>query len=211
MARPTLRECNRYFFDCETGGLSPFLADMVEVACIVTDPTGVNIIDSYEAKVIPKKPVDAKAAAINGYSAEKWAAEGAVELDVAVFRMLSMARNCVFVAHNVAFDWGFFELALTKRQMRWPGDYHRICTVALSLPLLQAGKVPNQKLTTLSEYYGIKHENAHAAMSDVEACRGVYVKLMEAYAPLFADKPVSTSASSPLLDSVELKEEKREV
>ncbi len=195
MARPTLRECNRFFFDCETGGLSPFVADMVQVACVVTDPSGVNIIDQYEAKVIPKKPVDAKAASINGYNAEKWAAEGAVELDVALFRMLSMARNSTFVAHNVAFDWGFFELALAKRNQRWPGDYHRICTVALSLPLLQAGKVPNQKLTTLSEYFGVKHDAAHDAMSDVEACRGVYVKLMEVYEPLFAKLPESTSTS----------------
>jgi DNA polymerase III epsilon subunit-like protein len=165
---------------------------MVEVAAILTDPTGTRVLDRYEAKVLPKKPVDVKAAAVNGYSAEKWAAEGAVELDAAMFRILGMARNAVFVAHNVAFDWAFFEVALAKRHQKWPGDYHRICTVALSLPLLQAGKVPNQKLTTLTNYFGIEHSNAHTAMADAEGCRQVYVKLMEIYAPLFAASAAPT-------------------
>lgn len=186
--RPHMSDCNLFFFDCETGGLSPYIADMVEVACVVTDSTGTKVLDEYSAKVLPEKPVDAKAAEINGYSAEKWAAE-AVPITTALMHMTTLARGAVFAAHNVAFDWGFFELALARRAMRWPGDYHRVCTVALSEPLLRAKKVENQKLVTLSKYFGIEHENAHTALADVRACQQVYVKLMGIYRAAFDALP----------------------
>ena len=182
--RPPINELNLFFFDCETGGLRPSSADMVEVACVLTDCTGATILDSYSAKVRPIYPVDPKAAATNGYTVEKWAAE-AIDLNVAMVHLLKLARNALFTAHNVAFDWGFFELAMAKHVMRWPSDYHRIDTVALAFPLLRAGKVPDVRLTTLAKYFGVPHDDAHTAMADARACRGVYLALMKLYDPLF--------------------------
>jgi DNA polymerase III epsilon subunit-like protein len=178
-----MKDCNLFFFDCETGGLNPAVADMVEVACIVTDPSGQLVLNEYSAKVIPKKPVDAGAARINGYTTEKWAAE-AIDLDIAMVKMLGLGRDAVFVAHNTPFDWSFFEMAMAQRSQRWNGDYHKIDTVALATPLLKAGHVPNLKLVTLSAHFGIEHE-AHRAMGDARACREVYLKLMEMYASVF--------------------------
>lgn len=183
MARRSLNENNLFFFDCETGGLSPALSDMVEVACVVTDPTGSQVLHEYSAKVLPKKPVAPGAAKVNGYTAEKWAAEG-VELHGAMVTMLSMARDAVFVAHNAPFDWGFFASAMAQFSQRWNGDYHKIDTAALALPLLKAGLVADVKLVTLTAYFGIEHE-AHRALGDARACWQVYQKLMARYAPLF--------------------------
>lgn len=192
-SRPPIRELNRFFFDAETGGLNPYAADMVEVAVIVTDPTGHTVLDEYTAKVFPEKPVDPVAARINGYSQEKWAGE-AVKLDEALYRMLGMARNTTFCSHNAPFDWAFFEHAIAKRGMRWPSDYHRVDTVALSFPLLMAGKVPNLKLGTLTGYFGVSHLNVHTALGDAQACRGLYIKLMELYGPLFLAGPPELAA-----------------
>jgi DNA polymerase-3 subunit epsilon len=183
--RRPLRECNLFFFDCETGGLNAGTSDMLEVAAIVTDPTGREVIEEYCTKVFPKKPVDAKAAEINGYTAEKWAAE-AVELDTAMVKMLTMANGSVFTAHNAPFDWSFFNHAMVERYQRWPGDYHRVDTVALAWPLLCAGEVDSVKLTTLTKYFGIEHSAAHTALSDARACREVYVRLMGIYGPSVA-------------------------
>ncbi len=182
--RPPINELNLFFFDCETGGLRPSLSDMVEVACVLTDCTGETVLDEYCAKVFPVKEVHPKAAAVNGYTQEKWAAE-AIDLDAAMVPLLKMARNSLFAAHNAAFDWGFFEFAMAKRAMRWPGDYHRIDTVALAHPLLVARKVHNVKLGTLTKYFDILHEGAHSALADAHACRGVYLTLMKLYAPFF--------------------------
>lgn len=184
MPRLPLREHKLFFFDCETGGLDPRLVDMVEVACVVTDFSGKNVLAEYSAKVFPKKPVDPRAAEVNGYTREKWATE-AIELDVAMVKMLEKARDCVFCAHNAPFDWGFFSTAMAARGQRWRGDYHKIDTVALATPLLMAGTVPDLKLGTLTKHFGIPHENAHSAQVDVRACHQLFCKLMEMYEPLF--------------------------
>lgn len=185
MPRPAMKDCNLFFFDAETGGFSAVNADMVEVACVVTDYTGQNILGEYCTKVFPKKPVDPGAAAVNGYTREKWASE-AVDLDVAMIKMLGLARDAVFVSHNVPFDWSFFQAAMDARKQRWNGDYHKIDTVALATPLLKAGKIVNLKLVTLTEYFGLEHE-AHRAMGDARACQQVYVKLMEIYEHAFSN------------------------
>lgn len=182
--RPPIDELNLFFFDCETGGLRPSLSDMVEIGCVLTDCTGETVLDEYSAKVFPLLDVHPQAAAVNGYTKEKWAAE-AIHLDKAMVPLLKMARNSLFAAHNAAFDWGFFEFAMAKRAMRWPGDYHRIDTVALAHPLLVSKRVPNVKLVTLAEYFGLSFENAHGALADAHMCRSVYLELMKIYAPLF--------------------------
>lgn len=185
MARPAMKDCNLFFFDSETGGLDHSKHCMIEVAVVVTDFTGEKVLDEYCAKVLPVNPVDPQAAAINGYSTEKWAAEG-IDLDKAMIKMLTMGRDAVFVSHNVPFDWGFFEAAMAKRRQRWNGSYHKIDTVALSIPLLKRGLVENVKLETMTKYFGVPHDNAHTALSDARACRGVYLKLMELYSKAFA-------------------------
>lgn len=180
-----LNDHKLFFFDCETGGLNHATVDMTEVACVVTDPTGGIVLTEYSARVFPKRPVEPDAARINGYSQEKWASE-AVDLDVAMVKLLERAKDSLFCSHNTPFDWGFLSDAMAERGARWRGDYHKIDTVALATPLLKAGKVPNLKLATLCNYFGVDQGEPHRALSDARACHGIYLKLMDVYKPLFA-------------------------
>jgi DNA polymerase III alpha subunit (gram-positive type) len=182
--RPAVRECNLLFLDVETGGLSAADRDIVEIACVLTDPTGMTILAEYVSKVLPTNPVDAQAAAINGYDQEKWAAE-AVSLNTAMVKVLELARNAVMSCHNSPFDKAFIDAALRRCSMRWTGNYHTLDTCALSRPLLLAGLVDNVKLETMTKFFGIDHE-AHRALGDVHACRQVYLRLMEIYGPAIA-------------------------
>lgn len=177
----SLKDYNLLFFDCETGGLDPRENDILQMAAILTDPTGTKVLEEYEAKVFPKKSVHPKAAEVNGYTVEKWAAAGAKDIDIPLVKILQMGRNAIFTAHNASFDWGFFEAAYKARGARWQSDYHRYDTVAMALPLLRHGFVSSLKLTTLSAYFGIEHSNAHDALADVRACREVYLKLQSVY------------------------------
>ena len=115
---------------------------------------------------------------MNGYTAEKWATT-AVPLDGVMHKLISLSRNAVFIAHNVTFDWSFVEAAMKVRHMRWDGNYHKVCTMALSMPLLQAGLVPNVKLQTLAEHFKIDPGEPHRALSDVRVCRQIYLNLMK--------------------------------
>ena len=181
MARRAPKDHDLLFLDFETGGLSPITNDFVEVGCIRTDPSGRTVQEEYVTKVFPQKPVDVEAAAINGYSHEKWAAE-AVKPNVALMKILSMARDTMLVCHNTPFDKAFLEAGMAAYRMRWPGSYHSLDTVSLAMPLLRAGLVPNVRLQTLTTYFKIGHE-AHRAVGDVRACREIYLRLMEIYGP----------------------------
>lgn len=179
--RLAMKDHRLFFFDAETGGLDCRRHDMIEVACIVTDPSGRDVLAEYSAKVRPERPVDEEAARINGYSAEKWACE-AIQPGNAMDRMLDMARDSVFVAHNAPFDWGFFEPAMHARGRKWRGSYHKIDTCALAMPLLKTGLVADLKLATLVSFFGGRQESAHSALSDVRDCRMIYLAMMERYA-----------------------------
>jgi len=183
MPRPAFNEMNLFFFDSETSGLNPYRHEMIEVAYLITDATGKKVIKEYSAKVMPTKPVEPDAAAINGYTPEVWAKE-AIPIDHAFTDMLAVARDTMLVGQNIYFDWSFLEVALIKRGARWPGSYYKIDTAALAIPLVRAGIIPNIKLSTLSNFFKVPHENAHTALADVKACKGVYVKLMELYYPI---------------------------
>lgn len=181
-AQPAMKDRNLLFLDTETGGLSPACRDILEVACVLTDPSGQTVIEEWDAKILATRPVDEKAAEINGYDPVKWAAE-AMPLSEAMVKVLSMARDAVMCCHNAPFDKGFLDAALALCRQRWTGSYHTLCTMSLAMPLLRAGLVDNVKLTTLTRYFGIPHADAHRAMSDARACRDVFVKLDTIYAP----------------------------
>lgn len=185
MPRLPLSDYKLFFFDSETGGLDASMADMVQVAAVLTDPTGSEVLEEYNAKVFPKKPVDPRAAGINGYSPEKWAAE-AIDLDSAMVKLLGMARDAIFVAHNAPFDWAFFSTAMAQRRQRWPSTFYRIDTMALAFPLLRFRRVQDLKLTTLVNHFGFEQAEAHTALSDAKDCRRVYLELMDRYAAAFA-------------------------
>lgn len=182
MSRPALKDHNILFLDFETGGLQAGRHCPIEVACVLTDPSGKTVLGEYCSKVLPVNPVDPQAAAINGYTQEKWAAE-AIPLEHALVRVLGYGRNAMLACHNAPFDKAFLEHALARHKMRWPGSYHSLDTVALAMPLLRAGLVENVKLVTLTKFFGIPHDDAHTALSDARACREVYLRLMEIIGP----------------------------
>jgi DNA polymerase III epsilon subunit-like protein len=183
MTKLAFKDYRLLFLDFETGGLSASTSDPVEIAAVLTDPSGRTVLDEYCAKVIPTRPVDPKAAAVNGYSAEKWAAENAVPFEHALVRVLGMARDALLTCHNTPFDKAFLEAGIAKHNMRWPSTYHSNDTMALAAPLRNLGLVENVRLETLAAYFGIEHADAHTALSDARACREVYLRLMTIYTP----------------------------
>lgn len=177
-----MNKCRLFFFDCETGGLDPAVSDLVEVAAVVTDPTGERVLARYAQKVLPLKPVAPGAAKVNGYDPKVWAKE-AIPLKAALERLEFLSRYGVFCAHNAPFDWGFLSAAFKEHGFKWKGGtWHKIDTVAMAVPLLHHGLVENLKLETLTRTLGIEHENAHSAYSDVCACHGLYMRLLKLYA-----------------------------
>lgn len=181
-ALPHVKDANILFLDTETGGLSASRTDIIEFGCILTDPSGRTVLEEWEARVVPTRPVEPDAARINGYNAEKWASEG-ISLATAMTKVLGMARGAVMCCHNAPFDKAFVEAALALCRLSWTGRYHTLCTVSIAQPFLRRGLVENVKLETLARYFGVPHTDAHRALPDAKTCRAVYLAMMDVLEP----------------------------
>lgn len=179
--KPPLETNGLCFFDCETTGLDPLADEIIQIAVVVTDFTGREVRREGMWRILPARDVPAEVAVINGYNADLWSKDG-MPLFQAMTQIMGKVQQTIFVAHNAAFDWPFFAEALKTCNMRWAGDYHRVDTVALAWPLLTSGAVPNVKLATLADYFGVSAPT-HDALADVRACREIYLHLMDLWQP----------------------------
>lgn len=186
------------WIDTETGGLDTSTAALLEVAVIITDSSGRDVRNRWEAKLLPfaDDVIEDAAAAINGYNAEHWKLEALVS-SAAFMKLSGLARGCNFGAHNVPYDYAMIMRFLKRHGMRdWPGPHWKVDTVSMAWPLMANRLVPDLKLTTLTKYLGIPHEHAHTAMADCEAARLLYVDLMAMF------DPIRTAARVADLDKV---------
>jgi DNA polymerase III epsilon subunit-like protein len=140
--------------DTETGGLNAAECALLSIAC---QPSWEA--PAFSVCVLPVGRVDAKAAEVNGYSAEEWARRGAVTPKVALMELQqwlhqtklqrrtkepTLANNVVWrfdmAAHNAGFDL-LFMLAAQERtgiDLELPGVWH--CTKIGMEEAHQAGR-----------------------------------------------------------------------
>lgn len=172
------------FLDTETTGLEADTHEILEVAAILTSPDGKTVQDTFEAKLRPEHldKASPQALEVNGYNEDDWAPEKCTPATQVIERLNRLSNRITLVGHNVGFDEAFVS-ALFRRfgvKPRW--NYHKVDTVALAWPLLSLTPRPeNLRLVTLTEFFKIEHTTAHRAMSDAQACRQVFLRLMAQY------------------------------
>ncbi|GAA2152198.1 DEDDh family exonuclease [Kitasatospora kazusensis] len=82
-------------------------------------------------------------------------------------------RGRVMVAHNALFDWNMISREYSRAGLRAPVE-QRLCTMVLSRDL--GLPLPNGKLASLAEYFGVQQRQAHNALDDARV-------LAEAFRP----------------------------
>ncbi|MDH6578492.1 DEDDh family exonuclease [Kitasatospora sp. MAP5-34] len=82
-------------------------------------------------------------------------------------------RGRVMVAHNALFDWNMISREYSRAGLRAPVEL-RLCTMVLSRDL--GLPLPNGKLASLAEYFGVQQRQAHNALDDARV-------LAEAFRP----------------------------
>lgn len=113
---------NLAFLDLETTGLEPTRYDrasdvfvphneIVEYGLVLADMQTLEVVDTYEQKVIPSRPtlMSDRAREINGYDPKVWSREG-TDLVTATARLLETieeAGGAVLLGGNIVFDWSF--------------------------------------------------------------------------------------------------------
>ena len=179
------------FFDVETTHLDPKLSAILEISIITDWENGQQ--DVWTTKIKPRRIemqyASKEALEICKYSDEEW--EGAPSFeDVAETIAKKLAWGPI-VGHNVQFDIAHIKASFNRRGWREPEwkerldiskkmfkvGYPAIDTCALAYIYLPTER---QNLNALREHFEISTDRAHSADTDVEDCRTVFYKIIEA-------------------------------
>lgn len=172
--------------DTETTGLDSNTDQVIDICLILLDQDftqldELNLFAMPEAHVV----VSPGAAKANGYTPEKWAGLEAItqdELAKQVYEFVYKYSSLKLIAHNVPFDQGFLK-QLFERHAATRGvegktfsrvfGYHHIDTIPISLFMDHATQGRFRRsysLANLTKDFGIAHDAAHTAKSDIKAC-----------------------------------------
>ena len=89
-------------------------------------------------------------------------------------------ENCIICAHNTSYD--VFKVlipTLKKYNLSLPTNFYVCDTLENAKKLIPKSEVPNYRLGTMCEYFGIKLDNWHSADADTLACVKVFNKLVK--------------------------------
>lgn len=159
---------NEYaIIDIETTGRSALGQKVTEIAIIIHD--GEKVVDEYQTLVNPETSIPYSITQLTGIHDEMLV--HAPKFYEVARQIYEMTEGRVFVAHNVAFDFG----VLKSEFIALGGTFEReqLCTVKLSRKLLPGHK--SYSLGKLCDDLGISISARHRAYGDAEAT----VKLLE--------------------------------
>lgn len=178
-----MKNKNLAFIDIETTGFNPETQEIIEIGCvIVRQNQGVpgEIIEEFELKIKPEKleNADPEALSINGYNEAEWLFASNLEQAMTVFA--EKTKDCIFVAHNAAFDWSFIAKAFAITHIENKMFYAKIDTISFALAKLHNDStITRYSLGSLCEHFGITNDRAHTALADTRATVEIYRKLIE--------------------------------
>ncbi|MYL42000.1 ATP-dependent DNA helicase DinG [Virgibacillus salexigens] len=165
---------NRYVvIDLETTGNAPGKEDrIIEVGIVVIEND--SIVDSYSTLLNPKKEIPLFITNLTGISDSDVAYAPSFEDNAD--EIIQLFTDSYLIAHNVPFDLGFLNVELEncgKPKLINPV----LDTVELSRILFPTS--PSFKLSQLTEYLEINHNEPHRALSDAFVTAKLFLKLKE--------------------------------
>lgn len=173
----SLRELEYAVVDVETtGGSAAGGHRITEIAVVGVRGDG-EVLESFSSLVNPGRPIPPFISGLTGITdAMVRVAPGFREV---ADRVAGLLRGRIFVAHNVAFDWGFvdreFTAAVGTGLERVAGP--RLCTVRLARRVVP--ELRSRSLGSLSDYFGIENDARHRALGDARATATVFGHLLE--------------------------------
>jgi oligoribonuclease (3'-5' exoribonuclease) len=180
-APPEASEHDLVFLDLETSGRSHRHCAILEIAAVRTDPTGARTLAEFACSVLPFPSawLDPGAAAVNGIHNPHDPARGAVGLRVALERLAAWLPDGghTLAGYNVDFDDRFLDAGFARAGIERPPRARRLLDVMDHARELHGrGKIPNMKLSTVREYYGLSAAGAHTAAGDIGDTVTIYRK-----------------------------------
>jgi len=151
--------------DVETTGISPEKERLIEIGAFRPE-TG----EIFRTLIYPGRPLPERITELTGITDEML--EGAPEESEAVAALLDfLGEDRILLGHNIAFDHSFLVQAIRRCGYEEP-QFFGIDTLKLSRVLCP--ELPNKKLETMVEHFGLTNERAHRAFEDAKVTVEVY-------------------------------------
>ncbi len=148
------------FVDVETTGASPVYDRVIEIAIIRVENG--EIVQKLHTVVDPEKHIPDTIFALTGIT-EREIKQAPTFNDIHR-EVDAILQDCIFVAHNARFDYGFLKNELKRAGIQYTAKC--LCTVKLSRALFKRER--RHDLSSIIERYDFKCENRHRALSDAE-------------------------------------------
>ncbi|GGF09163.1 exonuclease domain-containing protein [Hymenobacter cavernae] len=157
--------------DLETTGGQPTQDRITEVAIYIHD--GTQVVDQYSTLLNPGRPIPFFITQLTGITDDM--VRDAPKFHEVARKIVELTEGCVFVAHNVRFDYSF----LKKEFADLGYNYSRktLCTVRLSRSLIPGQ--PSYSLGKLCQNIGIPLEGRHRAAGDAAATAILFDRLLK--------------------------------
>lgn len=169
--KPDLCALMYAIIDIETTGGKFHQEHIMEIAVFVFD--GKQIVDQFITLINPEARIQPYVSKITGIT-EKMVRRAPKFYEIAK-RLVQLTEGCVFVAHNVKFDYRVVQLEFERLGF----EYHRktLDTIALAEQLLPGLK--SYGLETVCDELGISNTNRHRADGDARATVELFKLLLE--------------------------------
>ncbi len=159
------------FVDIETTGGSPASSRVLELAALRVE--GGEVVGALDTLIDSGESVPPFITSLTGIrEGEQW---GAPSFAAVAGELSDLLVGAYFVAHNVAFDYGF--IAAEYERLDQPFAPPRLCTVQLSRRLYPQYR--SHRLSAVIARHGIAVDNRHRAYDDARALIE-FVQLAEA-------------------------------
>ncbi len=189
--------------DIETTGGFAEKNGITEIAIIRHD--GQQVIDEFSTLINPQIEIPPFIENYIGITNDMVA--HAPTFDEVSEEVYERLKDCIFVAHNVNFDYSFVKHQL--KQASFDLTSKKLCTVRLSRKLLPG--LPSYSLGNLCASIGIPVQNRHRALGDASATVKVFEKILmqedaEKTIAGFLKRGSKESALPPHLDKKEFEQ-----
>ena len=162
-------------FDTETTGLYPHLGDaIVELAALKIDKQG-TVLAQFHHYINAGVPCHPETVKIHGLT-DQFIAKHGKSLEEVMPAFLAFIEKTTLVGHNIReFDLKFLNRHLVQVNLE-PVENAIIDTLDLSRTKMP--QMPNHKLGTLAQKFGIDYSKAHRAIEDVKINAEVFIRLL---------------------------------
>lgn len=155
--------------DIETTGSYAGANSITEIALIVTD--GQAELERFETLLKPDHLIPNHITHLTGITNEM--VSRAPRFEEIMSELEDILSDCIFIAHNVGFDFSFIKKQFEEHGRRW--NRPKMCTVRMTREIVPG--LSSYSLSNLCRHFNIVNKQAHRAMADVEATFELFKRL----------------------------------